>query len=67
MDDVIELALTLILLPFRKAIDDFKRKLDAIQGKCKRRIVKALLLLGGFAVVLAIHGFANYLFKGYWF
>lgn len=67
MDDVIELALTIILLPFRKAIDALNRKVNAIQDKCKRRIVKSLLLLGAFAAALTICGFVNYLFKGYWF
>ncbi len=67
MDDVIELALTIILLPFRKAIDALNRKVNAIQDKCKRWIVKSLLLLVAFAAVLTICGFVNYLFKGYWF
>lgn len=67
MDDILELILTLLLLPFRSKKDELLAKINCIESKNIRIIVKTLVVLLEIIMLFGLCGLCSYLFRGYWF
>ncbi len=67
MDDILELILTLLLLPFRSKKDELLAKINCIESKSIRIIVKTLVVLLAIIMLFGLCGLCSYLFRGYWF
>ena len=67
MDDILELILTILLLPFRSKQDELLAKINRIESKSMRIIVKTLIFwLLPFIMIFGLCALCSYLFRGYW-
>ncbi len=67
MDDILELLLTIILLPFRSKRERIKSKLNGIENKALRVTVKILIMTISILLIFGLTGLFRYIFRGYWF
>ena len=67
MDDILELLLTIILLPFRSKRERIKSKLNGIENKALRVTVKILIMTISILLIIGLTGLCSYIFRGYWF
>ena len=67
MDDILELLLTIILLPFRSKRERIKSKLNGIDNKALRVTVKILIMTISILLIFGLTGLFRYIFRGYWF
>ena len=67
MDDILELLLTIIFLPFRSKWERIKSKLNGIENKALRVTVKILIMTISILFIFGLTGLCSYIFRGYWF
>lgn len=67
MDDILELLLTIIFLPFRSKLERIKSKLNGIENKALRVTVKILIMTISILLFFGLTGLCSYIFRGYWF
>ncbi len=67
MEDILELILSLLFLPFKDDYDSLFIKIKKIPNKAVRIILRVLLISLSLAVLVAIYCACSYVFRGYWF
>ena len=66
MEDIIELILSIMFLPFESKYEKLKMKINTLPNKALKIFLKVLLILLPLALVFGICGLCSYLFRGYW-
>lgn len=61
MDDILELLLTIILLPFRSKRERIKSKLNGIENKALRVTVKILIMTISILLIFGLTGLCSYM------
>ena len=67
MEDILELILSILFLPFKDDYDSLFIKIKKIPNKAVRIVLRVLLISLSLAVLVAIYCACNYVFRGYWF
>lgn len=66
MEDILELILTILLLPFWSKKDELLAKINRIESKSIRIIVTLIVWLLPFIMIFGLCALCSYLFRGYW-
>ena len=66
MEDILELILSIVFIPFKSKYDDFKAKINNISNKTLRLFLKISLILIPFAMIFGLCCLCSYIFRGYW-
>ncbi len=66
MEDILELILSILFMPFESKYDNLKLKINKISNKALRFILKVLLILVPLALIFGLCCLCSYIFRGYW-
>ena len=66
MEDILELILSILFMPFESKYDNLKYKINNISHKPLRFLLKILLILIPLALIFGLCFLCNYIFRGYW-
>lgn len=66
MEDILELILTVIFMPFESKYDDVFGRIKNIRSKSLRIFLKILLISIPLVCIFGLYCLCNYLFRGYW-
>ena len=66
MEDILELILSILFMPFESKYDNLKIKINKIPNKVLRFLLKVLLILIPLALIFALCCLCSYIFRGYW-
>ena len=66
MEDILELILSILFMPFESKYDNLKNKIDKIPSKALKILLKLLLILIPFALIFGLCCLCSYIFRGYW-
>lgn len=66
MEDILELILTILFLPFEKKEKQMWQRFDCIQNKWFRIFLKVLVILLFAALLFGLCCLLSYIFRGYW-
>ena len=66
MEDILELILSILFMPFESKYDNLKIKINKIPNKALKIFLKVLLVLIPFALIFGLYCLCSYIFRGYW-
>ena len=66
MEEILELILSVILMPFESKFDSFLNKINHISSTPLRVLIKVLLFLGVVAILFGLCCLLSRIFRGYW-
>ncbi len=66
MEDILELILSILFMPFGSKYDDLKIKINRIPSKALKIFLKVLLILIPLALIFGLCCLCSYIFRGYW-
>ena len=66
MEDILELILSILFMPFESKFDCFLDRLNHIGNKPLRVLIKILLFLGVVAILFCLCCLLSRIFRGYW-
>lgn len=66
MEDILELILSILFMPFKSKYDNLKIKMDRIPNKTLKIFIKVLLVLIPLALIFGLCCLCSYIFRGYW-
>ena len=66
MEDILELILSILFMPFESKYDNLKIKINRIHNKSLRFLLKVLLILIPLALIFGLCCLCSYIFRGYW-
>ena len=66
MEDILELILSILFIPFESKYDDLKIRINGIPNRALRIFLKVLLVLIPFALLFGLYCLCSYIFRGYW-
>ena len=66
MEDILELILSILFMPFESKYDNLEIKINRIHNKALRFLLKVLLILIPFALIFGLCCLCSYIFRGYW-
>ena len=66
MEDILELILSILYIPFESKYENLRCKINGIPNKTLKVFLKVLLILIPLAIIFGLCCLLNYLFKGYW-
>ena len=66
MEDILELILSILFMPFESKYDNLKIKINKIPNKVLRFLFKVLLILIPLALIFGLCCLCSYIFRGYW-
>ena len=66
MEDILELILSILFMPFESKYDNLKIKINKIPIKALKIFLKVLLVLIPFALIFGLYCLCSYIFRGYW-
>ena len=66
MEDVLELILSILFMPFKSKYDNLKNKINKIPSKALKIFLKVLLIVIPFALIFGLCCLCSYIFRGYW-
>lgn len=66
MEDILELILSILFMPFEPKFDTLKDKINMMQNKPLRFLLKILLILIPMALIFGLCCLCSYIFRGYW-
>ena len=66
MEDILELILTILFMPFESKYEDTFGRIKNIRSKGLRILLRILLIAIPVALIFGIYCLCSYLFRGYW-
>ena len=66
MEDILELILSILFMPFESKYDNLKNKINKIPSKALKIFLKALLIVIPLALIFGLCCLCSYIFRGYW-
>lgn len=66
MEDILELILSILFMPFESKYDNLKLRINKIPNKVLRFLLKVLLILIPLALIFGLCCLCSYIFRGYW-
>lgn len=66
MEDILELILSILFMPFKSKYDNLKNKINKIPSKALKIFLKVLLILIPISLIFGLCCLCNYIFRGYW-
>lgn len=67
MEDIIELILTILFMPFEDKHNKLLLKMNKKNNKSIRIVLKILLFIIPTSLIIGLVGLCSYVFRGYWF
>ena len=67
MENILELILSILFIPFKDDYDSLFYKIKKIPNKFVRIVLRILLISVSLAVLVAIYCAFSYVLRGYWF
>ena len=67
MEDILELILSILFLPFKDSYNSLFIKIKKIPNKFVRIVLRVLLITISLAVLVAIYCACSYVFRGHWY
>ena len=66
MEDILELILSILFMPFESKYDNLKNKINKIPSKALKIFLKVLLIVIPLALIFGLCCLCSYIFRGYW-
>jgi len=66
MEEILELILSILFMPFESKYDNLLHRINIIQNKALKLFLKLIVILIPLAFIFGLCCLLNYLFKGYW-
>ena len=66
MEDILELILSILFMPFESKAENLKHKINNIESKALKVFLKLLLILIPFVLIFGLCCLCSYIFRGYW-
>lgn len=66
MEDILELILSILFMPFESQYEKIKYKINTLPNKALKIFLKFLLILIPLILILSLYCLCNYIFRGYW-
>ena len=66
MEDILELILSILFMPFEDKFDNLHNKVNKTPNKALKIFYKILLVLIPLTLILGLCCLCNYIFRGYW-
>ena len=66
MEDILELILSILFMPFESKYDNIKIKINKIPSKALKIFLKVLLIVIPLALIFGLCCLCSYIFRGYW-
>ena len=66
MEDILELILSVLFMPFKSKYDNLRIKLNSISNKVVKNFLKVLLILIPISLIFVLYCLCSYIFRGYW-
>ena len=66
MEDILELILSILFMPFESKYDNLKNNINKIPSKALKVFLKVLLILIPLALIFGLCCLCRYIFRGYW-
>ena len=66
MEDILELILSILFMPFESKCDNPKNKINKIPSKALKIFLKVLLIVIPLALIFGLCCLCSYIFRGYW-
>ena len=66
MEDILELILSILFMPFESKYDNLKNKINKVPSKALKIFLKVLLILIPLALIFGLCCLCSYIFRGYW-
>ena len=66
MEDILELILSILFMPFESKYDNLKNKINKIPSKALKIFLKVLLIMIPLALIFGLCCLCSYIFRGYW-
>jgi len=66
MEDILELILSILFMPFESKYENLKSKINRIPGRTLKIFLKVLLILIPLALIFGLCCLCSYIFRGYW-
>ncbi len=66
MEDILELVISVLFIPFESKYDNLHIKVNKIQSKILRLFLKILLILIPVLLIIGLCCLLSYLIRGYW-
>ena len=66
MEDILELILSILFMPFESKYDNLKIKINKIPSKALKIFLKVLLTVIPLALMFGLYCLCSYIFRGYW-
>lgn len=66
MEDILELILSILFIPFESKYDNLKIKINRIPNKALKIFLKILIVFIPCALIFGLICLCNYIFRGYW-
>ena len=65
MEDILELILSILFMPFESKYDNLKNKIDKIPSKALKIFLEVLLIVIQLALLFGLCCLCRYIFRGY--
>ncbi len=66
MEDILELILSILFIPFESKYDNLKNRINRIPSKALKILLKVLLIFAPIALIFGLCCLCSYIFRGYW-
>lgn len=66
MEDILELILSILFMPFESKYDNLKIRINRIPSKALKIFLKVLLILIPIALIFGLCCLCSCIFRGYW-
>lgn len=66
MEDILELILSILFLPFKSKYENLKNKIKKVPNKKLKIFFKVSLVLIPFALIFGLCSLCSYIVRGYW-
>lgn len=66
MEDILELILCILFMPFESKYDKLEIKINKIPSKALKIFLKVLLIVIPLALIFGLCCLCSYIFRGYW-
>ncbi len=66
MEDILELILSILFMPFESKYENLKNKINKIPSKALKIFLKVLLILIPLALIFGLFCLCSFLLRGYW-
>ena len=66
MEDILEIILSILFMPFESKYDNLINKINSIPNKVLKIFLKVLLMLIPLVLIFGLCCLCSYIFRGYW-